>query len=195
MNQYTLYDTATGAISGGGCTDTDGFPLNEGEGLHVGETLSARTHWFDGNAPVAYTDAECAALAARPPYLARWDVPTKAWVDTRTIDQVRADKWNEIKAARDVAEYGGFVWDGSTFDSDETSQRRLQGAVLLVQIAQQPIDWTLSDNSVRTLSAQDVVAVGEAMGQLVQSAHAKSRALRVQIDQAATMEEVMAISW
>jgi hypothetical protein len=197
MTDYTIYDTRTGAIIGAGCTDTEGFPLGEFEALHVGDALSAKTNWFDGDTPVAYTEAERAALSARPPYAARWDVPTKAWIDTRDLEQVRADKWTEIKAAREGAEYGGFTWDGSAFDSDAISQGRIQGGVQLANIVGPTfsIDWTLADNTVRALSAADMVNVGLALGQHVQAQFAIARTLRDQIAAATTVGEVAALAW
>jgi hypothetical protein len=197
MNEYTIFDARTGAIIGGGCTDTEGFPLGEFESLYVGEALSAKTHWFDGDTPVVYTQVEREALAARPPHAARWDVGVKAWIDTRDLEQVRADKWTEIKAARECAEYGGFTWDGSAFDSGAISQARIQASVQLANIvgAAFSIDWTLADNTVRTLSAPDMLAVGIALGQHVQAQFGKARALRFQIEAAALAATLEALAW
>jgi hypothetical protein len=43
------------------------------------------------------------------------------------------------------------------------------------------IDWTLADNTVRTLSQADMVNVGLAMGQHIQTQFSKARSLRSQI--------------
>jgi hypothetical protein len=128
---------------------------------------------------------------------ARWHVEKEAWEDTRTIEVAREQAWTRIKLARAAAEAADFTWDGSAFQSDKA---RISGAVqmaLLAQIASAPfsIDWTLSDNAVRTLSAQDMIAVGVALGQHVAGVFEIGRQLRVQIDAAATNADLAAIGW
>jgi hypothetical protein len=119
------------------------------------------------------------------------------WTDPRDLDAVKADKWAEMKARRDQEEHGGFYWDGSLFDSDLASQSKIIGAVQLANLHQSSfsIDWTLADNTVRTLDAADMNAVGVAMAQHVNAQHVTARAVRQAIEAAATIEEVQAIAW
>jgi len=122
------------------------------------------------------------------------------WLDTRTLAQAQAQRWDEIKAERSAREFGQFTWDGSTFDADDTSQRRIQGAVQLAVLAQMAgqgfsMDWTLADNSVRALDATDMTAVGVALGEHVAALHETGRLLRQAIDQATTVADVMAVVW
>lgn len=117
-----------------------------------------------------------------------------------SLESAKGRKWSEIKVNRLTKEYGGFIYDGSVFDSDEDSTRRIVGATTLASLAknsQQPfsIDWTLADNSVRTLNADSMIGAGEALGQYVASIHAISRTLRDQIENATTVEEVTSIHW
>lgn len=130
----------------------------------------------------------------------QWDWETLAWVDPRTLDDLKAAQWALIKRARDAAEQAGFVWDGSWFDCDPTSQSRIQGGALmattaLLNSAPFSIEWTLADNTTRTLDAAQMVAVGLAMGQHIDSIHQTGRALRAQIDAATTAEAVAAVLW
>ena len=116
--------------------------------------------------------------------------------DIEPVADTRARKWFEIKNARDAQEFGGFYWDNSKFDSDLISQSRIQGAVILaMQNPSFTIDWTLKDNSVRTLSAADMLAVGQALATHVEIAHTKARTIRTQLDAATTIPEVEAIFW
>ena len=46
------------------------------------------------------------------------------------------------------------------------------------------IDWTLADNTVRTLNAADMIAVGVALGQHVNACHERARVLRGEIESA-----------
>lgn len=129
-----------------------------------------------------------------------FDFERKAWVDPRTLEDLRAERWTVIRQQRDRVEFGGFVWDGSTFDSDAISQSRIQGAAQMASIAAaagQPfsIDWTLADNTVRQLSGEQMTQVGLAMGQHIASCHAISRALRAQIQAASSASQLDAISW
>lgn len=120
-----------------------------------------------------------------------------AWIDERSLEELKVGKWEEIKAKRESVSNGGFRWDGSHFDSDEVSQQRITGAVSLAQIGGESfsISWTLANNSTRTLNAQQMIAVGVAAGQHVSAQFTKAQALRVKIEQAITKEELSAIAW
>ena len=125
-----------------------------------------------------------------------FDYATKQWIDHRTLDDIKLAKWEIIKQARSSAEFGGFTWDGSPFDSDAISQSRIQGALQLADMAPGfTIDWTLANNSVRNLSAADLANVGAALGMHVATQHDKARTLRSQIDAATTVAEVEAVTW
>lgn len=117
-----------------------------------------------------------------------------------TLNDLKSTKWLEIKQARNQAEFGGFTWDGSAFDSDPTSQSRIQGASQLATLAlmnAQPfsIDWTLADNSTRTLTAEDMLAVCTTMGIHSNTQHSLGRTKRQEIELATTPEEVTSINW
>lgn len=129
-----------------------------------------------------------------------WDWATLAWADPRTLDDLKAAQWALIKRARDQAEQAGFAWGGSTFDCDPTSQSRIQGGALmattaLLNSAPFGIDWTLADNTTRTLDAAQMIAVGLAMGQHIDATHQIGRALRAQIDAATTAAAINAVQW
>lgn len=120
-----------------------------------------------------------------------------AWVDVRDLEQSKADKWVEVKAARDSAEHGGFTWDSSVFDSDPDSQSKIIGATQLASMnpAGFLMDWTLKDNTVRTLNGAQMISVGQALAVHVNAQHVLGRTLRQQIEAATTAEEVAAIHW
>lgn len=171
-----------------------------GEVLLPSGDATPNTHYVDDGAVVAYTEVQREAKAARPTHPAEWSNTAMAWVDLRDLDAVKADKWTELKAARDVAEFGGFAWDGSTFDSDAISQSRIQGAAQLATLAMLAsegfsIDWTCADNSVRTLSGADMIAVGTAMGTHIGTVHAIGRTLRAAIDAAELVDDLEEITW
>ena len=125
-----------------------------------------------------------------------FDWVTKQWEDPRTLQDFKEAQWTLIKQARSNAEYAGFTWDGSTFDSDAISQQRITGAVALAQMSNEfTIGWVLANNQVRTLNSLDMMQVGAALGQHVAAQFAKGVLLREQIEAATTKEEVEAVVW
>ena len=136
------------------------------------------------------------AIPEKPAGHYSFDYSKKAWVDPRTLDDIKLAKWEIIKQARSSAEFGGFTWDGSPFDSDAISQSRIQGALqLAAMVPGFTVDWTLANNSARNLNAADLANVGAALGMHVAAQHAKARLLRSQIEAATTVAEVDAVTW
>lgn len=118
----------------------------------------------------------------------------------KALDIAKGAKRVAIQQARDTREFSLFYWDSSAFDADRDSQGRLMGLVSLAQMALATatpfeIDWTLADNTTRTLSAMDALGIGQALGAHVQAAHYTARALKQQVEAATAAEEVDAISW
>ncbi|APW38439.1 hypothetical protein RD110_15560 [Rhodoferax koreense] len=147
------------------------------------------THYMRDGLPVPYPTR---------PEGAYWtfDYQAGSWLDPRDLQAKKDARWAVIKAAREQAEFGGFAWDGSTFDSNAISQSRIQGAVLLAGMAPDfTITWTLSDNSTRLLDAAGMVAVGAALGVHVGTQFEIARQLRDAIYSATTPEAVAAVTW
>jgi hypothetical protein len=114
-----------------------------------------------------------------------------------TLQAAKDRTWVAIKAARAAAEEGNFTHDGGSYQADKV---RINGAVQLAVLAKSagtPFSeaWTLTDNTVRDLDADQVIALGVALGQYVSGLYATGRALRAQIDAAETVDEVTAIGW
>ncbi|MGV8823035.1 DUF4376 domain-containing protein [Methylibium petroleiphilum] len=175
--------------------------LQPGEAfVEVAEGVSDLSHQVVDGEPVAYSVEQAALKASRPRRPCAWSNVTHSWTDLRDLAQVKVDRWAAMKAARDAFEFGGFTWDGATFDSDPASQSRIQGAsqlATLAGISGSPfsIDWTLQDNRVRTLSGADMLAVGMAMGSHIATAHAIGRDLRQAIEAAVSVAAVEAVAW
>lgn len=116
------------------------------------------------------------------------------------METTKRNKRMEIKRARDKQEFGTFTFEGNVFDSNQISQQRIGLAVqeaMFCMSAGLPFskDWTLEDNSVVTLDAQQMIGVALAMGQHIGYAHTHSRQLRAAVEAATTAEEVEAINW
>ena len=123
-----------------------------------------------------------------------WNLATESWVFA--LEEARALKWSEIKSEREQAEEGGFTVFGFDIDSDRTSQQRIQGAVQMALLDPNLVlDWTLADNSVTSLDASSIIAIGQALAAHVNAIHVQGRLLRAQIEAATSQTELDQIIW
>lgn len=113
----------------------------------------------------------------------------KCWKDNRTLDEIKAQKWAEIKSQRDRLEFGGFEFGGNIYDSDQVSQSRITG-VALAGIDQV---WTLADNTTVELSAPELQQLYASLQAHIANTHERGRIARQLINEAETKEEVEAI--
>lgn len=108
---------------------------------------------------IAATVAYLEGLPARPS--SDYELTSTGWqIPAGALETAKAAQWEIVKAARDAVIYGGFTYNGGTYDSDQISQSRIQGAVQLAAIATQSnqpfsLVWTLADNSTVTLDAPE----------------------------------------
>ena len=119
-----------------------------------------------------------------------FDYVIKEWVDLRTLDEIKAQKWAEIKSERDRIEFGGFEFDGDIYDSDQVSQGRILGAASagLSQV------WTLADNTTINLAADQLVQLYQALQTHTALVHERGRIAREAIMSATTKEDVEAVT-
>ncbi len=151
----------------------------------------------------SYWDFSLAAWvvrAAQPEKHSIFDWTTKQWIDPRTLQDLKAAKWADIKRARDAAELGPFTYDAMEFDGDLNAQRRLAAYISISKSAlaagrEFVAEFTLADDTQVTLSAQDFVGIELAKVQSVAAAFALASVLRGQIEAAQTLAELDAIHW
>ena len=139
---------------------------------------SEKTDYWNG--------AEFISIGNPPTPNHTFDYVTKDWVDPRTLDEIKAQKWAEIKSQRDQLEFGGFEFEGDIYDSDQVSQGRIMGAALagVEQV------WTTADNSTVTLIGPELLELYHALQVHVASVHERGRVARETINAATTKEEV-----
>ena len=118
----------------------------------------------------------------------------------KPLDELKAEKREEINQARDNAEQGGFEYMGKIFDSDQVSCQRIscaaQAMSVLTMSAETPtITWTCQDNTTIDLSASELMGLVVALAQWSNSCHEKATALKAQIDACTGKEELDAITW
>lgn len=130
------------------------------------------------------------ALSAKPSPHHIFDYSTKQWVDPRTLDEIKAQRWAEIKSERDQLEFGGFEFEGNIYDSDQVSQ----GRIMVAAVADVDQVWTLADNTTVELSASQLQQLYAALQAHIASVHERGRIARQLIYEAETKEHVEAIN-
>lgn len=127
----------------------------------------------------------------------KWNRATASWDDPRTLEQVKASAWEAIKAQREARMNGTFTHAGNTYDIDPVN---LSGASIDARealIAEEVWSqmWVLADNTVVTLTAAEMIALGRACKTVVSNLWGMSQYLRGLVDAATTVEEVEAVVW
>lgn len=129
------------------------------------------------------------AMPAQPTQHHIFNYDLKDWVDPRTLDEIKAQKWAEIKVMRDQLEFGGFEFDGGIYDSDQASQ----GRIMVAAVAGVDQVWTLADNTTAELSASQLQQLYAALQAHIASVHERGRIARQLIFEAETKEQVEAV--
>mgnify|MGYP000172627739 CR=1 FL=1 len=137
----------------------------------------------------SFTEKRFIALSDAPSPQHVFDYEIKQWIDPRSLDDLKAQKWAEIKTHRDQLEFGGFEFGGNIYDSDQVSQGRIMGA------ASAGVDqvWTLADNTTVELSAPQLQQLYAELQAHIASVHERGRIARQLIFDAETKEQVEAV--
>lgn len=130
-------------------------------------------------------------------YPHNFDPITMSWVPD--LPAIKNEKTIQLKQSRDLAEFGPFTYNGMVFDGDVDAQRRLS---VLVSAAKSAIaagysftkDFTLADNTVAQLTAEDFIGIEMAKLWQVDVAFQEYRLKKAAIEAAATLEELEAIT-
>lgn len=119
-----------------------------------------------------------------------FDYVTKSWKDLRSITDVRDAHWTKLKIERDIIEFGGFEFEGKVYDSDQVSQGRIMGAATagMEQV------WTLQDNSLITLSPEQLIRLYMALQRHISAAHERGRIARHKIDNLYEIDSIEAVT-
>lgn len=129
-------------------------------------------------------------MPPRPEGYAEFDYRTKQWIDPRTLDEIKTQKWTEIKSMREQLEFGGFEYKGNIYDSDQVSQGRIMGAA----IAGVDQVWTLANNTTVNLTGDELKELYAALQMHVAALHERGRIARFNLDSAMTPQEAEAVT-
>jgi hypothetical protein len=121
-------------------------------------------------------------------------------VDTLSLEGQKYIKWEEFKSTRDTKTAAGFTSDGVVYDSDPISIGRIGSSVQIATICKAGgapfiVEWTLKDNTTKTLDADEMIQVGLDCMAFAQVIFAQGVDYREQINAATTQAQLDAIVW
>lgn len=118
-----------------------------------------------------------------------------AILNTPTLDDVKANKINELKLARDTEEISPIEYGGYRWDFDDKAQQRINGGIIALSNGG-AITWTSADNrEINNVNADDLKGVVGAAAIRSNVVHVKYRQLKALVEQAETIDDVNAVRW
>ncbi len=128
-----------------------------------------------------------------------WDESARQWVDRRSVAEAIADRWSVVRDARNRLDRSPITVDGRTFDATSQSQIEIRlraleaSAALAAGDASWSVTWTLADNTDSVLTAQQMIAVADALQDRRNSIRTSASAFRAAIQQATTLQAVLSV--
>lgn len=113
----------------------------------------------------------------------------------KTLDELKADKINELKTIRDTEEVKPIEYNGNSYDYDDKARDRINSAIIALSITGQSIEWTTADNTNVIVTTDDLRSVIAAVAMRSNELHVKYRKLKEQVLACSTAEEVAEIVW
>lgn len=197
MKDYVLYYENTGEIYiSGTCQDED-FDKVDQPGFVKLETKGSYllNYAFDGELR-EYTPEQALEKKNRPFHSAYWSNDTFEWISSRSIEDLRSNKIDVMKMAREQCLSYHQATSVGVFNADEKSLANLSQTVLYLQLGDlKSTEYTLADNSRVTLSSEQLRTALCEICESVQKTHSTFSALRKKISEATSIKEIDAISW
>ena len=130
----------------------------------------------------------------------RFNPVSRVWVDFRSLEQVKSERWEFIKAEREKVINARLDTPYGAVDSGERDRVNITNSVMMLQTlaglgTPGTVQFTMADNSTAVLDTDKMVHIGLLLGQKIEAAHSKARTLRANIEAALTKEDVEAVTW
>lgn len=110
------------------------------------------------------------------------------------LDEVKSQKIQELKSARDTEELSPIEYNGFLWDFDDKAQMRINGAIIV--LGNNSITWTSADNQeVNGVTVEHLKAIVAQASIRSNAVHVKYRQLKALVEEAETVEAVNAIEW
>lgn len=154
------------------------------------------THYVKNGLLKTYTPAQILARDNTPPGYT-WVPKDCNYQDLRLLEEAKTQRWEAIKKIRSQKESGTFFHNNVEYDVDQIHIPGATQLALLSKASGEPfsINWTTASNSVVTLNADQMVALGTALASYVSGLYDTARVLRDQINAAVTNADVDSINW
>lgn len=112
-----------------------------------------------------------------------------------SLDEVKANKLIELKAARDSRETSPIEHNDHLFDFDQKSYERITAAIYALDLSGGTIHWTTADNDTVEVSANDLRGVIASAAVRSNALHIKYRTYKDRVNAALNASEVRAVVW
>ena len=110
----------------------------------------------------------------------------------KTLEQLKADKINELKSIRDAEEIKPIAYNGNLFDFDDKARDRINAAIIALSLQGEgaSIDWTTADNQDVKVAADNLRMIIAAVAVRSNTLHNAYRVAKEKVLNATTKEEV-----
>lgn len=112
-----------------------------------------------------------------------------------SLDELKSNKLNEFKIARDNEEAEPIEYNGNLFDYDEKSRGRITAAMIALDSTGDTVEWTTADNKTVTVTAADLKGIIVAFAIRSNTLHEKYIDLKEKVMTCTTKEELDLIVW
>ena len=115
----------------------------------------------------------------------------------KTLEEVKADKIQQLKWARDSDEVKPIQYGEDLYDYDDKSRDRINAAIIALDAMGESanIEWTTADNTNVTVTANDLRGVIGAVAIRSNTLHIKYRELKEQVLSCTSKDVVDKIAW
>ncbi len=131
-------------------------------------------------------------------------VPTRVYNMAPESKEIMAQRlWRQIKATRETNLDAGAVTPFGVADANTDSRVNIAGAVQMAILTLQAgdvfsIQWTMHDNTIATLDANEMIQLGVTVGRFVSQSHIHSQTLRLALkamveDETKTVADMLAL--
>lgn len=170
----------------------EGFTAIEGDYDYLSKKVNLTTLEVEEWVPPAPADTELETWS--------WDTEILRWVGSPTLQAKKLAKWEQVKAARNLAIDAPKTTSVGTFDAKAEDQNNLSKVINLLKIADSlglptTTRFTLSDNTRPEFTLAQLELAALEMGSIVQSMHNAGDTLRSAIAAVTDEEALAGIVW
>lgn len=113
----------------------------------------------------------------------------------KTLDELKADKLEALKAERDTKEVEPIEYNGHLYDYDDKARDRINAAIIALELAgaEASLEWTCADNTDATVTAAVLRNIIAAVAVRSNTLHIAYRTAKTAVEAAESKEDLEAI--